>query len=248
MSNLKHISIPQPCHQSWQQMKPEANGRHCTQCSKIVTDFTAMSNSQIIAYLSESSNVCGRIEPYQLQGINSQLLVIDKSVTGRLRGWTAAAALFFSMASLKSTAQTGAPIVQATTDSPRVKYYEPTMGKIAIPQYHRITGQVTYNADNTKVAGATVSGGGNLGVTTNVEGRFVLNLPVSVSKITVSIAGCRPQVITIDPKVDVYQVKLYNSKVLLGDVVMVTKIRPPFFKRMYYRFIKRPVHKIFASK
>lgn len=247
MSNLKSISIPEPCRQSWQQMTPQNDGRHCAQCSKVVADFTAMSNSQIIEYLSNNSHVCGRIQPHQMSSINSQLLVIDKPVACRLRGWAAAAALFFSMASLKTTAQTGAPIAQAAADSPRVKYDEPTMGKIAAPQYHRVTGQVIYNEDNTKVAGATVSAGGNLAATTDVAGRFVLNLPVSVTKITVSMVGCRPQAITIDPKIDVYPVRMYDSEVLLGDVVMITK-RPPFFKRVYYKFIKRPVHKIFAAK
>ena len=138
MSGIQNISIPEPCHQSWQQMTPEANGRHCRQCSKVVTDFTKMTNSEIINYLSANTNTCGRFEKYQLSSINNQLYIEDTPLKGRLKGWAMAIALFGSMVSRKAAAQTGAPIAQTTADSPRVKCYEPVIGKVAIPQYREI--------------------------------------------------------------------------------------------------------------
>ncbi|MFI5161399.1 MAG: hypothetical protein ACHQHN_08975 [Sphingobacteriales bacterium] len=73
MTVIKTISIPQPCRQLWQQMTIEKEGRHCAGCSKTVLDFTRMSNEEIISYLSTKTNVCGRIEQYQLAHINNTL-------------------------------------------------------------------------------------------------------------------------------------------------------------------------------
>jgi hypothetical protein len=52
MQPIKSISIPQPCHENWNQMTPVEQGRHCIQCSKTVTDFTVMSNNEIINYFA----------------------------------------------------------------------------------------------------------------------------------------------------------------------------------------------------
>src|ERR1700744_1166400 len=75
MTNIKAISIPQACHQSWQQMTAVNDGRHCEHCCKTVVDFTKMSDDEIIRYLSAKTNVCGKIELYQLAHINNTLSV-----------------------------------------------------------------------------------------------------------------------------------------------------------------------------
>jgi hypothetical protein len=60
--------IPEPCHESWQQMYPEQNGRFCDSCCKVVVDFTGMSNDEILNYLSQrkGERVCGRVKNEQL--------------------------------------------------------------------------------------------------------------------------------------------------------------------------------------
>jgi hypothetical protein len=73
MRSIKYISIPEPCHQNWQDMIEAAGGRHCAHCCKTVTDFTAMTNQQIIEMISNSHNLCGRFENWQLDSVNRQL-------------------------------------------------------------------------------------------------------------------------------------------------------------------------------
>ena len=67
MPKSLHLHIPVPCHEDWSAMQPEEQGRHCAACQKTVVDFTAMSDAQVVAYMSRAgSQVCGRFAPDQL--------------------------------------------------------------------------------------------------------------------------------------------------------------------------------------
>ncbi|MFP9098760.1 hypothetical protein ACLI09_06885 [Flavobacterium sp. RHBU_24] len=68
MNPLK-ISIPTPCHESWDAMTPEGKGRFCDACAKTVVDFTGMKALEITDYFSTNSSkkVCGRFKGNQLE-------------------------------------------------------------------------------------------------------------------------------------------------------------------------------------
>ena len=63
------ISIPEPCHESWEGMTPVegTSARHCDSCVKNVVDFTGFSDAQLHAFTKEKgANICGRFRPDQL--------------------------------------------------------------------------------------------------------------------------------------------------------------------------------------
>jgi hypothetical protein len=62
------ISIENPCHEDWQTMTPETQGRFCGACEKTVVDFTTMSDAEILHYFSKPSveETCGRFRVEQL--------------------------------------------------------------------------------------------------------------------------------------------------------------------------------------
>jgi len=62
------ISIENPCHEDWQGMTPEAQGRFCSACEKTVIDFSQMSDAEILQYFSQprTEKVCGRFRSEQL--------------------------------------------------------------------------------------------------------------------------------------------------------------------------------------
>lgn len=61
------LSIPTPCHENWQGMTPNEQGRFCSSCQKTVVDFTNMTDSQIITFFKEpKASVCGRLHPDQM--------------------------------------------------------------------------------------------------------------------------------------------------------------------------------------
>jgi hypothetical protein len=63
-----YISIPKPCHEDWNNMSVESQGRHCLQCAKTVVDFTDWEATDIAAYLhaNAATKVCGRLKTAQL--------------------------------------------------------------------------------------------------------------------------------------------------------------------------------------
>lgn len=67
MPKSLQLNIPTPCHEDWQNMTPNDNGRHCMSCQKTVIDFTTMSDREILDYIGKSnSNICGRVDPGQM--------------------------------------------------------------------------------------------------------------------------------------------------------------------------------------
>lgn len=69
------ISIPKPCHESWDQMTPKDKGRFCQSCSKVVIDFSKMSSLEIEDYLESHKHqkLCGRFKQSQLDSIHLQV-------------------------------------------------------------------------------------------------------------------------------------------------------------------------------
>ena len=61
------IKIPNPCNESWSEMVPKQNGRHCGACEKVVVDFTDWETEAILQYLKSNSKTCGRLRVDQLE-------------------------------------------------------------------------------------------------------------------------------------------------------------------------------------
>lgn len=62
------ITIPEPCHENWENMLPDEKGRFCLSCSKSVHDFTGKTDLEIhrILMTHKGQKVCGRFSKSQL--------------------------------------------------------------------------------------------------------------------------------------------------------------------------------------
>ena len=62
------ISIPKPCNEDWDEMSPEQQGAFCKVCSKVVVDFSKMSDDEVLAYFEKKKEekTCGRFRNSQL--------------------------------------------------------------------------------------------------------------------------------------------------------------------------------------
>ena len=63
------ITVPNPCNENWDSMKPLNQGRFCTSCQLLVTDFTKMDDKEIIHYFRTHQNekICGHFRNEQLK-------------------------------------------------------------------------------------------------------------------------------------------------------------------------------------
>lgn len=68
------VSIPKPCHENWNDMTPESQGAFCKVCSKVVVDFSNMSDEEVLRYFEnkKQEKTCGRfrlsqLSPYELK-------------------------------------------------------------------------------------------------------------------------------------------------------------------------------------
>jgi len=75
MDDKHKITIPKPCHENWNKMTPNENGRFCLSCAKTVVDFTSMLPYEVQHYFIQNQNekICGRFKNSQLYSITIQI-------------------------------------------------------------------------------------------------------------------------------------------------------------------------------
>lgn len=62
------ITIPKPCHENWNEMLPEVQGRFCLKCTKTVVDFSLKSEDEIKSFFQETTGkVCGKFSLDQIE-------------------------------------------------------------------------------------------------------------------------------------------------------------------------------------
>ena len=62
------ITVPNPCNENWNSMTPQNQGRFCSSCQLVVTDFTKMDDQEIINYFRthQKEKICGHFRSDQL--------------------------------------------------------------------------------------------------------------------------------------------------------------------------------------
>ncbi|WP_419702068.1 carboxypeptidase-like regulatory domain-containing protein [Mucilaginibacter sp. NFX135] len=231
MTPIQNISIPEACHASWQQMTPVEQGRHCQQCCKTVTDFTVMSNQEIIAYLSTTHDVCGRFDREQLSSLNNRL-DIENLQPNSWRRWVMAIGLLSQTMLYKAVAQTKPSQVVIQQTKP-VPYDKILLGKVAAPDTSKqvkVSGQITDENHEPLPAVMVKIKGSNRSTVTNADGRFVLNGAKLGDILNISFVGYSSQEIVVNTPI-AQTCDIMMRQYLLGDVVVYK--RPSFTKRTW---------------
>lgn len=265
MTAIRQITIPKPCRQSWQQMLPNDDGRHCNHCSKTVIDFTKMTNGEIISYLSNRSNICGRFSPLQLDSVNTHLNYQNlKTATSRKKGLVAMAMLgssIFYEASGQTIAIAPGKIELSSQENNMSNF---PLGKIAANRAleKKIEGQIL-DDDCKPLYGATIRvPGTDIALPTDTNGRFKLHVSAATKHFTVSFVGFETETIAIENAQNRnYEVKLTPNVVSMNDVVIVkgypshsctsvlgsveTVKKHSWWWRMFNKYIRQPIGKIF---
>lgn len=63
------LSVADPCHEDWNAMNPQEQGRFCSVCSKVVVDFSKMSDQEVLSLIdtSKKGDTCGQFTQNQLE-------------------------------------------------------------------------------------------------------------------------------------------------------------------------------------
>ncbi|HWY97831.1 MAG TPA: carboxypeptidase-like regulatory domain-containing protein [Bacteroidia bacterium] len=70
-----NLTIPTPCHENWENMTPNEQGKHCKSCNKTVIDFSLFTDKQLLEFFSKvTGNICGRLTNFQT---NRQLVYVE---------------------------------------------------------------------------------------------------------------------------------------------------------------------------
>lgn len=206
------INIPEPCHEDWNKMTPNDQGRHCLACHKTVVDFTQKTDEQIIKTLKTEGQLCGRFKNQQL----NREIVLSRKEKNNYLSWVASGLFAFMAISHQDSYAQGAPktVQTDTTMHPEVK------GKIATSVLNEklISGTVTTLSDGLPLPGASVIIKGTArGQQTDFDGKFKIKARVG-DVLVINYVGM------VASEVAVSNASQYNIEMdegLLGDVIIV---------------------------
>ena len=249
MYNIKSVSIPTRCHQSWQQMETKKNGRQCAHCAKTVIDFSKMTNDEILTYLAGTGEVCGRFSQTQLAGINHQLSVKEPTKTYRWKRWLIAASLFGAGMVSKTHAETilsgGLTTSQMPADSTR-KRIAPADSSGDKPMMYHVSGEVIGADDKLPVVGATVRiKGADVGAVTDMEGRFQFAVQKLKAVLVISYIGYETREIKVSfEKNSDLNITLKLNPMVTGQLD-ITPGGSLSRVEMFYQYMPWPINKLF---
>ena len=234
MKNKVQLSIPNPCHQNWQQMTVAEKGKFCSFCKKNVIDFTMQSDTSILNSIKKESNLCGRFLPNQLDRILLERK--EKSIY-----WQIVLASFLGFLGLGSQASFAQGLVRIETKKDSLKKPQVIL---KLKEEFDLSG-VVVDVKNIAVAGANVTNNRNAARTqTDLNGRFTIQVATNDNLIVkfVGMDALEYCVQDYDPNIPAINLIMQEFPALLGGFIAVQK-KPSFFRK-----ITRPFRKLFKKK
>lgn len=220
--------IEEPCHADWDQMKPEAQGRFCSSCSKTVVDFSTMSDFSIVNYLENNKHqsVCGRFGEDQLAKTYLFAKPHQSVFSFDLKAVALGLALS-TFSALPSQAQTSTPIEQHDSiNDPRILI----QGAVAISYDHSnekfVNGKVKLNGKKVSEIKVTLVDGNAVVLSTiEIPKNGVFKIPLDWAKnpasIRISASGYQTETVYFSNHQSLgnLTVTLYERPMKMGKVV-----------------------------
>lgn len=163
------IKVPKPCSEKWDSFTPTVSGGFCSSCNKTVTDFTKMSDEEVVRFFAgDPGHTCGRFRPDQLKvyhrgsaqsGIRPGLRLFQAGVLSVL----------FLLINRPASAQTIIPKMKPEVE----QFHDSIPGRVAtVSSEHTLRGVVT-STEEGLLPGVTVYlKGSDQGTVTDVNGQF----------------------------------------------------------------------------
>lgn len=214
MNKAIKISIPSPCHESWQDMTPAEKGRFCASCKKVVHDFTQLSDREITTVLANDKSACGRFLSTQLE----RDLIVPKEKTTIWMAASAAVVSFLSLGTNEVTAQTPVQTEQQSQED------QVALGKVALPRITSIdvSGTVVDEVGLPLPGANVIIRGTQTGVQTDYDGKYNLEAKEG-DVLEFSFVGYRTKYVTVNQSKNI-DIEFDEANIeLMGDIMIVEK-------------------------
>lgn len=184
------ITLPEPCTEDWNLMRPKGCGRFCGNCTKTVIDFTHFSDEEFISFFQKTKTIpCGRFAERQFSIVITPL---PKPVFEfpKISRYLATGFLALSGLAGKAEARSWRPVTTSTAS-------QNTPDNITGGTPLLLKG-IIKNEQGEAVAGATIRiKGSQQGTVADVEGLFELELPETAETWTLIFQGIDVQADTL---------------------------------------------------
>lgn len=232
MAKKIQLSIPEPCHEKWNEMTPVDKGRFCGSCQKKVVDFTTMSDREVAMFFKRPStgSVCGRFMNDQL---DRNLSIPKKRIPWFKYFFQFALPAFFASTKVVAQGEVKARVdtVVNCTNSPEKR------GEVAVVEAQHSTrdsirGRIV-DVQGLPLPNATVRlKGTNMGAASDNDGAFIIRglEPAKDWTLQVSYVGYESIEVKVDQKSakdSQYVVLATLSPSLMGDVVVIVGMISP---------------------
>ncbi len=154
------VRIPEPCHEDWNKMEPDAKGKFCNSCSKSVFDFSTKTDVEIKSILLEykDQKVCGHFKKSQINrplNISINLFDLPKNIS-TTKAFAIALFLVFGTFLFSCTDEHGQKVgkievVETVTELPQYSLGMMTVDIPPPPPIDSITGEGTMMTGDTVI-------------------------------------------------------------------------------------------------
>ena len=213
------LSIPEPCHQNWNEMTPTQQGRFCNSCAKQVVDFSTMSDTQVLHYFSsiKNENVCGRAYPDQLERAISKTKEPKKKLFWY---WNYITMLFLFFSKTNTAKAQGGIKVVVETQLDASKKNNSTKEKIAVNTNRIIKGKIIDQAEQPLAGASIIIKGSKSGTSADVNGVYKINVDTKTDILEITAVGFERKEIKLKEikNFDIILTKMEMQ--MMGDVVV----------------------------
>ena len=211
------LQIPEPCHEDWSTMTTVQQGKFCKSCCKTVTDFSNMSDKQILAVLTKAAgSTCGRFTNNQL---DRRLQLSNTPAINPYKIFFSALIPAFLFAG-KANAQKGKEGLQTKTE---IQYHITGDTEVIRKPLVNINGTINTKNDGPAAGASIIIKGTKLGVSADKYGRFKLEFPPNQKEIIldVSFVGYQSKQVSITHTNQTIFIELELESMILGKIMYV---------------------------
>ncbi len=226
------LKIDNPCSEDWDTMTENELGKFCSSCSKNVTDFTSLSNSEILAIYDKSPvKHCGRLTKSQLEKVFIQEEI--NRPTNILKVAAGLVLAFISKEAISSTTK--------FNSKPNVVNLDVNNNSINSSNNPRVVAQdslqnsiegliIDSSNDDPMPFANVIIKGTNIATVSDFDGRFKLQIPdsnkVEQLVVVVSSIGYLTTETLFDRTITQsgeFVFVIASTEVFMGDVVIIKK-------------------------